>query len=620
MKNFLLRTGKYLLFLMCLFALERAAFLLCYHQLLEQAALSEVFATFWHALHLDLSTACYLLAIPFILLTIQLPFKAKWADRVLDIYTIIILLVIALSAIGNICLYEEWSTKINYKIWYYLQKPDEVIRTATLGQMLGGGLAALAVVSFLFWCYKKWFAKPILQKIKKFYWQSAVMLIVGLPLIFVGIRGKITGIPISQSNAYFSKNPVLNDAAVNTQWHLAKSSIRFAKSNQGNPFVFMSQKEAENIVKELFTVEKDTTICVLANESPNIVIILLESWSADLVESLGGRAGITPNFHSLEKEGILFSNVFAAGRRSQEGNASVISGFPPIPVNVVTDNFEKYPQLNSIPKSLKTRHYASSYYFGGDLTYGNLTAYLTSMKFDRLIDENGFPAKTPRGRLSIYDEHVFERHLQDLKKEKQPFFTIVFTGSSHSPYDVPKTAGQLNWDVAELPYLNSARYTDYALGQYIAKAKKEGWYDNTLFILVADHSHPTYKQWNYHAAGYQHVPMLWLGGALKDEWRGKVVDRVCSYLDVPLTLLKQLGLQPTGYQWSNDIFNPYSKQFAPFQNNVGIGWITPEGYFSYDDSNKHLYKCTFPDEETTQRELHRAQAYLQVLYQRYLDM
>ncbi len=620
MKSYAIRLAKYLLFLLAAFAIERAAFLLAHFSEAAQSPIFEVVGTFVHALHLDLSTACYFFAIPFVILTLQLVVPAKWPDRILSGYTLVVILIIVLSGVGNLILYPEWSTKLNYKIWAYLGNPAEVFRTASLLQSVGGGMVVILVSGGYFYAYRRWSSKPIIQRISKLKWTMPIILVVGLFVTFIGVRGKLTGIPISQSSAYFSKNQILNEAAVNTQWHLAKSTLRFAKSNRRNMFACMPEEEAEAIVNELFRIEKDTTLQVLKTERPNVVIILLESWSADLIESLGGRADITPNFHELEREGILFTQLYAAGRRSQEGNSSIISGFPPIPVNVVTDNFEKYPHLNSLANSFKKEHYATSYLFGGDLTYGNLKAYTMTLGFDRVLDETDFSGRTPRGRLSIFDEYVYSRHLEELRKEKSPFFAVMFTGSSHSPYDVPQTLEPLTWDVPELPYLNSARYADKALGDYIAKAKKEGWYDNTLFILVADHSHRTYKQWDYHSAGYQHIPMLWLGGALKDEWKGEKIDKLCSYLDLPLSLLKQLGFESSEYQWSNNIFNPYSPSFAPFQNNLGLGWITPEGSLSYDASANDVYQCTFPDEASKQRALRQAKAYLQVSYQRYLEL
>ncbi len=613
------RLIKYFGFILLLFAIERCSFLLVNSYLLRESSFVEILSSFYHAFHLDVSTACYIFFLPFILIALQLAFHTKWFDRILHFYTAIVVLFIVISALGNMFLYSEWSTKLNYKIWYYLQKPDEVLRTATWFQIIAGIGGSLLITTGIFIGYLKWMATPKIEKITRFYWQTALFILIGLPLIFVGIRGRITGIPISQSSAYFSKYQILNDAAVNTQWHLIKSTIRFAKSNQTNLYVTMNQDDANKLVADLFAVKKDTTIHLLNTKRPNVVIIFLESWSADLIQSLDGKEGITPYFHELEKEGVLFTQVYAAGRRSQEGMASILSGFPPIPQNTITDNFEKYSKLSSLAAEMKKLTYTSSYYFGGDLTYGNLKAYLMAMKFDRIIDETDFPANTPHGKLSIYDEVVLNRQLSDMRSEKQPFFSAIFTASTHSPYDVPSVAGRLDWQVSDLQYLNSAKYTDYCLGKFFEKAKKEKWYDHTLFILVADHSHTTYKQWDYHDAGYQRIPMLWLGGALKKEYHGQQIHGLCSYLDLPKTLLRQLGVSADNFGWSNNILNPYSHRFAIAQSNIGIAWITPQGSFSYDATNGSLYQCTFSSDSLKDKELQYAKAYLQVLYQTYLD-
>ena len=624
MKNSLIRyaarIGQYLLFLILAFTIERTAFLVANHSAAAQSSFPEILSTYIHAFHLDLSAACYILALPLILLSFQLFFKKKWSDHLLSGYTLLVIIVLVFTALGNILLYQEWDTKLNYKIWAYLKNPMEMVRSATWIQLTVGLLAGTGLTILYFWLYRHWFRRPEITPMQKHRWLPFLLMVIALGLDFVGIRGHVTGIPISQSSAYFSKNQVLNDAAVNTQWHLIKSTIRFGKSNNGNPYQFMPQAEAQAIVDSLYLCEKDTCIKVLNTENPNIVIILLESWSADLIESLGGEAGISPCFKELEKEGLLFTQVYAAGHRSQEGISSIVSGFPPVPVVTITDNFEKYGKLESFAEVMKARKYRTSFHFGGDLTYGNLRAYLMAMGFEHLVDEDDFPANTPHGKLSIYDEVSLSHHLAELKKEKEPFFSMLFTASSHSPYDVPQRTEPLTWDVAELPYLNSAKYTDYCLGQYFAQAKQEGWYENTLFILVADHSHRTYKQWNYYDAGYQHIPMLWTGGALKEEFRGKTVDQLCSYLDLPLTLARQLNITDTHFGWSKDILNPYSPQFAVYQTNYGIGWITSEGAFGYDANTNSFYKDTFTDGTLRTRNIQNAKAFLQVLYQKYLDL
>ena len=614
------RIGRYLLFLFLAFVLERTAFLLANFSAAAKSSFPEVLATYFHAFHLDLSAACYMLVLPLIFLSLQLFFQKKWPEQILDGYTLLVVIVLVFTALGNIILYKEWDTKLNYKIWAYLRNPMEVVRTATWIQLTVGLLAGAGLTILYFWLYRHWFAHPAIPALPRQRWLPFVLIIIVLPINFIGMRGHIGGIPISQSSAYFSKNQVLNDAAVNTQWHLMKSTLRFGKSSEGNPYVFMPQEEAEAIIDSLYFCKKDTCIKVLNTDNPNIVIILLESWSADLIESLGGEAGITPCFKELEKEGLLFTQVYAAGHRSQEGISSIISGFPPVPVVTITDNFEKYVKLASLAEVLKARQYRTSFHFGGDLTYGNLRAYLMAMGFDHLVDEDDFPAGTPHGKLSIYDEVTFNHHLTELKKEKEPFFSINFTASTHSPYDVPLRTEPLTWDVDELPYLNSAKYTDYCLGQYFTQAKKEGWYDHTLFILVADHSHRTYRQWNYYDAGYQHIPMLWIGGALKEEFRGKTADQLCSYLDLPLTLARQLNITGTDFGWSKDILNPYSPQFAVYQTNYGIGWITPDDAFGFDANANRFYQDTFLDDSLRERNILNAKAFLQVLYQKYLDL
>jgi len=481
-------------------------------------------------------------------------------------------------------------------------------------------LGTMVLFTLSYYIYDRFISEPRITKKSKFYWQSALCLIIGSGLIFIGIRGGVSQVPISQSASYFSKHQLLNDAAVNPEWNLLCTTIKFSRLNNVNPFVRMDEKEAEKLVKELYTIKQDSCIKVLKTKHPNIVIILLESWSADLIESLGGKPGITPYFKELEKEGLLFTKTYSNGHRSQQGISAVLNGFPPIPINVLTDNFEKFTKLNSFNKDLKKKKYTSSFYFGGDLVYGNLKAFLMSNEFDRIIDEKDFSYSTPRGKLSIFDKYTFERQLSDLNNEKEPFFSMIFTATTHSPYDEPKdVVDQINWKIPEVSYLNSAKYTDYYLGKYFEQAKKEGWYEKTLFILIADHSHRTYNQWDYHSAEYQHIPMLWLGGALKNEFRGKQIDKLCSQIDIPYTILRQLDINSDSYKWSNNILNPNSGQFVPVETTVGLNWIRPNGFIFYDGFKNESKVSGFENDSVRNQEILYNKAFLQYLYETYLN-
>ena len=610
---------KHFLFWLLLFTVGRIIFLLANSADIVQVRVGEVLAVFPHALRLDVSTASYLMIIPFLLLTLKLIISARWLNIILQAYQYIMLLLINILYLADALLYKEWSQKINYKALQYLQHPDEILKTATWLQTIVALIGTILLMLFFIWFYRKWILKPEITKVKYGYLKGIALLLVGAPTIFIGMRGGVSPVSISQSAAYYSKYQILNDVAVNTPYNLGHSIVKTLQISNTNHFIQMEMAEAEAIVRNLYAVEKDTTFDILNQKQVNIVFILLESWSADLIASLGGEAGITPCFAELEKEGLLLTQMYANGIRSQQGISVLLSGFPPVPVHNITDDFSKYAHLNSIVRDLKAVGYSSAFYFGGDLVYGNIKSYIMAQQFDKVIDEHDLPSSYPRGKLTIPDQYLLEHQLHDTKNLKEPFFSMIFTGSSHSPYDQPKIGEQLTWNVDELPYLNSAKYSDYALGEYFKKVRQEAWYPRTLFVLIADHSHKTYRQWSSNTAEYQHIPMLLWGEVLKEEYRGKQWDKMVSQADVPITILRQLGLPVEKYEWSLDIFNRYTKQFVSVETYGGFNWITPDGFIAYDVANQYQIANTFTNDSLFNVEYRNCRAFLQVLYESYLN-
>ncbi|MDD4847363.1 MAG: LTA synthase family protein [Bacteroidales bacterium] len=617
MKRYFFSLVKHFLFWFLVFAVGRLLFLLANIPALTNINFWHLLSTFTHALKLDLSTICYLMVLPFLCLTLQSAFKILWMRYILKAYTLLFLLITSIIILSDISIYSEWSYKLNYKALVYLQHPSEIIKTATNFQLIISIVSISAITFLSFWIYQKWILRPLVECWKRLRGLLAIFWIIGNGLLLIGMRGGIGETPISQSDCFFSQHQILNDAAVNPSWNLLHSCLNFSQLNKENPFVFMDDEKAKSIVDSLYMTSSDSCIKVVKTDSVNIVVVLLESWSADLVESLGGRPGITPYFKELEKEGLLFTNMYSNGHRSQQGISALLSGFPPVPITSITDNFEKFSQLNSLANNMNDIGYSTSFYFAGDLNYGNLKAYLLSMKFNNIIDYKCFPKSTPRGKLSIFDQEMLQRHHHDMNLQQQPFFSVAFTASTHSPYDEPKIVEQLDWDIIELPYLNAAKYTDFCLGEYFEKVKQEPWYRNTLFILVADHSHVTYNNWDYHTREYQHIPMLWLGGALNDSLKGCHYDKLCSHLDLPKTILHQLNINATDYVWSNDIFNPNTQEFAMVEHTKGIAWIRKNHYLSYNGFEKKIITEKGSNDSLNNDE-EQAKAFLQLLYDTYL--
>ena len=605
------------LFWMFFFALNRALFLIYYSQLvsLEKPGFSEVMAGFWNALRLDMATACYILILPFFLLLLRSLINARIFDIANKVYTFIIIVAYTLITTTELGIYAEWKTKLHYKAFHYLSNPDEVYNSASTGQFIWLVLIFLIMTALSFYAYHRLvYRRPLLMK--RNYFASLAFLIITPALLFLGIRGGLQEIPITQSQAFYSKHNILNLAAVNSGYSFSFSWMENHRFMKENPYQFFDDDEAISILEEINAVEKDTTIQLLKISRPNIVILLLESWSADLIHSLGGEEGITPEFEKLANDGVLFTRLYASGNRSEQAMSSIFGGFPATPVAAITHNLEKVVELPSLTERLKEEGYLTSFYFGGHLMYGGIKSYLRIAGFEEMTEIYDLPASMPMGKLGAHDEYLFDYQIEELDQYPQPFFSVIFTLSTHSPYDQPMDK-VLDWGGSENEYINSAYYTDRCLAAYFEKASQKDWYDSTLFIIVADHSHNSYRHWPVTSPQYRHIPMLFFGNVIKDEYRGTKIDRLSSQADIPVTLLKQLYLPTDEFRWSHDLLNPYSPEFAFYEATNGLGWIRNSGHFVWHKSYGFL-EMDIPEEEKDSL-VKEGKAYLQVLFREFMD-
>ncbi len=580
-----------------------------------QISLSEIAKCFYFALKLDVSTACYLSVIPFLIYAVLYFKPSKHIYKIIQIYVIIVTLIVYLISIGETGIYSEWKSKLNAKALAYLQNPAEIVSSTSTLNVIGLLLLLGILIAGSLILFEKTF--PFTKHPFKKSVAAGIAFILLMPLLlFTGIRGGWGAIPITQSQSWYSHYVILNDAAVNPGWNLLVNIINNQKFLKTNPFETMPDAEANRMVDEIHFCKTDTTINILTTPRPNVVLIIMESWSADLIESLGGTKGITPQFHELEKDGYLFTQAYSSGNRSQQGMAGLFAGFPALPITTLTEHPDKYVKLPSLIKILNANKYSTSFYFGGQLIYGNIKSFIMFNEFNRIVEGEQFDAKIPRGKLGVHDEYLFKRQLNDLKTEQQPFFSAMFTLSTHSPYDEPMQK-VLDWGGTENNYINSAYYTDKCLGNYLTEAKKQAWYNNTLFIILADHSHNTYRNHNLQTFEYHKIPILLYGNVLKPELRGKQSEVYISQTDIPSTLLHQLKI-PSQFEWSRNVFNPYAPHYAYFEMNDGLGWMRRDGYFVYNKTENVFLDKKLPNplEDSIVKE---GKAYLQHLFKEFID-
>lgn len=607
------------LFWLIFFVINRLVFIFFNLNQFSDAGFFEVLRTFWYALPLDHATSCYLLIFPFLFLFFYslLPFNvfltiSKW-------FTYLFVFIISLITSSELGIYDEWKVKLNYKAISYLQHPDEIINSAKGYILFFGILILLTQAGLGVYLLNKILSFKI-ENVKRNFLFSFLFLILTPVFIFLGFRGGWQPIPINQSEVYFSKHNVVNLATVNSTYNLMHSIEQNRGFLLSNPFNYYPKSEADEIIKNLHYVQKDTTEFFINDsiKKPNIVFIILESWSADMLKCCGGYDSVSPCFDKIAKNGILFDNVISSGTVSDQGMAAILSGYPAQPTVSIIKQESKYDDLHCFTHSFQKDGYFTSFYFGGQLNYGNIKGYIYYNNFDKIIEQYDFDSSIPQGRLGVHDEFVFDRLITDLSTFKEPFLNIYFTLSTHSPFDFPMKY-KFGWGGELNGYVNSVAYTDSCIGVFFDKAKKTEWYKNTVFVFMSDHSHGNPKMRQYHAASYRRIPLLFTGEPIKQAYKGKVIHDIYAQQDVTSTILAQFGYKYDEFHWSKNMMNPYTKKFAYYSFDNGVGWAVPDNNFAYDHDLKIFHADFFAPNANKDSLIKDGKSYLQALFEEYSE-
>jgi phosphoglycerol transferase MdoB-like AlkP superfamily enzyme len=612
---------RFFLFWLLFFFIDRLIFLLVYHQKLALVSFSETAATFYHALPLDLSMTAYLAIIPLLsyvywILNGRKIVELKWVS----VYNKILIFLFGIISVVNFNIYREWGSKVNAKALDFAFTSPKEAMASSASSPVGLSISLFILLSVLGLFLQRYVVSRKLAFSNSPIWLRALVCIVLLGLNFLLIRGGLGGSPITQSMAYFSKEQVLNHAAVNTEWNLLSSTLA-SKMIKANPYLYLDSKQALQNTKALYTPARDTTINILNTKRPNVVVVIIESFTADLTKTLGDEDGITPHFDTLINKGVLFSQVYSAGSRTDKGLVATLAGFPTLAAGSIVKWPEKMQKIPAISQALFKNGYHTSFFYGGESEFDNYKAFILSHNYQKLIDKNNFKGDEMKSRWGKYDELVFARQVSDLNQEKQPFFSTLLTLTNHEPYEVPGMPKFGNADnVAK--FKSTAYYTDSCINAYLNNAKKQSWYKNTLFIFVADHGHILPK--NSHDISVPqryHIPLLFYGAVIKDEFKGRKFDNIGSQADIAATLLAQLDIPAQEFIWSKNLLNPYTRPFAFFSWDNGMGFIDNKQCVTFDNVGKIILYNSNPDDKAeTAKTLDHAKAYLQNVYRQFIEL
>ena len=616
MKKWLSFAINWLAVLILLFLFQKGVFLLYFFNKTSSLSIEDIIGVFMHGLWLDISLSCYLITLPFIFFLFQVLFEKKLMSLFFKIYLPIIFFIIGLLFVGDLGIYENWSTKLNVRAIQNILNPKEMMASS------GASPVWLYILLIIIHVIYGWYAALYLSK-RKFAttiggirWLNIPYFILISGFTLLGIRGNIGVAPINESSAYFSKNMFANHAAINTTWYSIQSIVNIKKYRDNNPYLYMDEKKAEAIVGYLFTEKNDSTTHLFKSENPNIIFIQLEGFGADVVEGLGGKTGLTPQLGKLIKEGLLFENIYASGFRTDQGLVAILSGFPAQPNVSIIWNAEKQEKLPTITKNLNSVGYNSMLMYGGDLSFSNFKAYAFTNEFNKIISQEDFPVLSKTTKWGVDDGKMLEKAIEEISSLQTPFFSYLITLTSHEPYDIPEEPHFKEEGVAA-KFMSSIYYVDQEIGKFIETAKKKPWYKNTVFIFCADHGHRYPYNREILMPGVHHIPLLIWGDGLNDQLTGKRIRSYGSQTDIASTLLNQLNINSTEFKWSNDLLNFARKNYAYYSFDDGFGWVSPSDTIAFNNYPPQLIFQT-----NTNRSEHpcidTAKAYLQLLYDAYL--
>ncbi|MBE0499341.1 MAG: sulfatase-like hydrolase/transferase [Campylobacterales bacterium] len=475
-------------------ALARTVLLIDSVGMIELGGL-EVLKIYLVGLFYDFVAASYLV-IPFVLYLFFLPtkfLKSKIHHLLSHLFMFVILAGLTFYAFSEYFFWDEFKVRFNFIAVDYLVYTTEVIGNIRESYPMGLLSFFITAISVLMWfvLYRLKLVSYALKDEKKLKQRILpVTLYLLTPLLFF--------FTVSQDDFRVSKNQYNNELSHSGLYSLfsafRNNTLEYAHfyKSKDESLVISELKKVLSAENEVFTQEGTFDISrhvtnTGTEKKHNVMMIVIESLSGEFLASLGGQSGLTPNLDALAKESLFFRNFYATGTRTVRGMEAITLSVPPTPGRSIVKRPDNEKMFSS-GFVFREKGYETKFIYGGHGYFDNMNAFFEGNGFD-VVDRTSFSAEedTFHTVWGVSDENLLDKALKeaDLSAAQQkPFFSFVMTTSNHRPYDYPE--GRI--DIPSHSGREGAvKYTDYAIGRFLKQAKEKPWFNDTIFVVVADH-------------------------------------------------------------------------------------------------------------------------------------
>lgn len=594
---------------------NRGVFILYNIELFDEYSLLELAKAFYYGLQLDCTIAGYITALPLIVSIATLWLSDKWHNhkawqRVHCAYFAIITFLVSAIEVADIGMFGAWLSRIDAQVLIY--SPTEMLSSLTLGNILGVVCYVGITTVVATWLYmrgvKRWFLRQLDDRLTtaKRSGYTTTLVIFGA-LLFLLVRGGITTATANLSKAHFSPDMLLNQAAVNPIFSLLDSATT---SNDLEQYNYFTSAELEPLFEEALQSDEAVEIPLdgkwLNTERPNIVLVIMEGMGRTMTDAYEGDVPVAPHINALRAEAIWFDRLYASSFRTDRGTVATLSGFPSQPMMSIMKLPNKAARLTGIAASLHNEGYTTRFTYGGDANFTDTRAYLYATGFEEVVDEKVINIEGHRSKWGYADDallnYASEQILRRIEEQEQPSFEVILTLSSHEPYEVP-------YERLNDARLNSFAFTDAEIGAFVERLKASEHWENMLVILLPDHGTPYPANIGGNTPLRHHIPMLWLGGAVRENF---TFDLPMAQTDLAATLLAQLGIAHDDFTFSRNAASHTASHFGYWTYNNGWGIIDSEGTTIYDCTTEQVVT---DENDPDSARLNRGKALLQKTFE-----
>jgi phosphoglycerol transferase MdoB-like AlkP superfamily enzyme len=599
LKSHLLFTFLSAFALMLMYSLLRVALLVYNRELIGDSPVSSFIEAFYNGMRFDLRVVVYA-CVPLLLALLSV--RAMAARGALRLWLTGFASLTLFLGITELDFYREFHQRLNSLVFQYFQEdPQTVLSMLWHGFPVGRYLLAWALAT---WLLAKLFKgldllsrpAPVAQKsfaplsAPAWYWR-VVALLVCLMIAVVAARGHLRqGPPLRWGDAYTTDSMFANQLGLNGTLTLYSAAASTFGTHRDNAWkATMADDEALKAVREMLLTPNDKLVdahsaAIRRDFTPpaentlpikNVVVILMESFAGHFVGALGSAANITPNFDKLASEGLLFNRFFSNGTHTHQGMFATMACFPNLPsFEYLMRTPEGGHKFSGLPQLLGPRGFDNLYVYNGNFQWDNQSGFFSNQGMTDFIGREDFINPVFMDPTwGVSDQDMFDRAALELQTNygKKPFYALLQTLSNHTPYALPKdlpvepVTGHGSTD----EHLTAMRYSDWALGQFFEKARKQPYFKETLFVIVGDHGFGSDEQLTEMDLFRFNVPLLLIAPGIQEKF-GATSSVVGTQIDIVPTIMGRLGGEVRHQCWGRDLLNlPAGDQ--------GIGVIKPSG-------------------------------------------